>query len=117
MVKTTKSLTTKLLRDLGALGETRAEVAKSLRALGIKGMRRNVVHCPIANYLRHKGYVPDIVSTNGVGVWVSLDGTTAVVIVVDTPKPIASFIGAFDTNRIAPYLVNNNADFAHIYSS
>lgn len=46
----------KVEEDLAALGTTRAQVAKSLTKLKIKGKRQSAGSCPLARYLNSKGH-------------------------------------------------------------
>jgi hypothetical protein len=39
--------------ELAALGDSPEAVANALRAMGIKGKRRDACHCPLATYLQN----------------------------------------------------------------
>ena len=72
---------------LEALGTTAAEVAESLRAMGVRGVRGNPCTCPIARYL-------------GPGWEVSGNEAAGVDVLhyrlVSLPSPVRAFLRGFD---------------------
>jgi len=88
------------LEDLGA---TPADVAAALAVRGIKGIVNNEYCCPVANYLQ------TAVGGAEVQVWdvectltrrVQVDEyVESEDVVIDTPKPIAVFLSAFDAEE------------------
>ena len=80
-----------LLEDLQTLGRTPEEMARKLRGLGLKGVRKCYYGCPVAGFLRRLGYgVLEV-------------GCLEIVIVgrirVKTPDLVREFIRMFDENR------------------
>lgn len=82
-----------LLEALHELGGDSDEVAESLRKQGIKGLRGEHCHCPVANYLKSRGFGGEVWGYPGPSVfrYVSTD-----VAVVGTPEPVFNFIRRFD---------------------
>lgn len=77
-----------LTNMLAALGDTPDAVADQLRALGIKGGQSDYCGCPIANYLLQSGAYTCV--------FVAPSEILADADMVQTPMPIAAFIGRFD---------------------
>lgn len=73
--------------DLRRLGRTPKDIARGLRARGIKGRRNNASRCPVAHYLA-KQY--------NTSVSVSHHVLEADPLVFTTPPFIVKFIDAFD---------------------
>lgn len=46
----------RLSNDIQRLGDTPAQIAHTLGQLGIKGRRKSPCDCPIARYLKSKGF-------------------------------------------------------------
>jgi hypothetical protein len=82
----------RLRQFLDALGNTRYEVAAILTQLSIKGKLDDASHCPIANYLRFKGYAWPIALSNRIVVEIG-DGESGYIV---PSAPIQDFILAFD---------------------
>jgi hypothetical protein len=76
---------------LNGLGQTKSQVAKKLRDNKIKGIRGNVLSCPIALYLQKKGFKDASVGLSSTWLDQSYDSTK-----VPLPKPVQDFITAFD---------------------
>lgn len=93
--------------SLASLGETADEMAASLRAAGITGIRENGEACPLAVYLRREGFrdlnvtraqIEDARARFGVeGRWR-----------MDTPPPAEEFIGRFDDYKDWPDLADED---------
>lgn len=87
----------KIKRLLDDLGPTSDEVAKALRAAGVKGYDGEPMLCPIANYLKENGVATPFVSPSDI--WV-----TAKVkmfrnnerVWIRTPLPVREFIRMLD---------------------
>lgn len=73
---------------LDALGATPDAVADQLRALGIRGGQSDYCGCPVANYLLQSGAYTCV--------FVAPSEILADADMVQTPMPIAAFIGRFD---------------------
>lgn len=80
---------------LKELGQTKKEVANSLRRLGIKGRSREPLSCPIHRYLkrriRRKG-----VRQGGTISFSTLFFTPAGAVNANHPRAVRAFIRAFD---------------------
>ena len=88
---TTEVKATRLLEDLAALGETEQEVHDRLLAIGVRGDPDDSMSCPVAEYLRIKGYRDVAVGGSGADADVAYSH-----LAVPIPKPIAEFTYAFD---------------------
>lgn len=73
---------------LATLGDTPDAVADQLRALGIKGGQSDYCGCPIARYLLQSGAYTCV--------FVAPSEILADADMIQTPMPIALFIGRFD---------------------
>lgn len=87
----------RLYQFLDALGNTRYEVAATLTHLSIKGKFDDSSYCPIANYLRFKGYASPTALTYHIGVEIG-DGKSGILscFYIVPSAPIQDFILAFD---------------------
>lgn len=90
----------KLERDIEVLGNTDQEVAKYLETNGIKGDCGNAYECPIANYLRAKGWAQVEVA----GDTISAVDSNEVEHSVEAPWSVTSFIDGFDSGKEYQYL-------------
>ncbi len=88
VTKETVELGAKLLGDLCDLGNTIDAVAAKLRAAGVKGLKMNARHCPVAAYLRSKGY-EDV----RVGTTITTVGS---LLAHQNPPAVVGFINLFD---------------------
>jgi hypothetical protein len=84
-----------LIDDLKALGESEQEIYSNLLSQGCKGIRMEETYCPIAMYLKNKGYDSpsvdaDCIYTNDVDMDDSMGG-------VCPEQPLRSFIQDFDS--------------------
>lgn len=82
-----------LLADLHALGPNEQLVADALRRSGVKGYRESCTGCPVAEYLKGRGWPLALVDLTGITVTAGESGTAVGVIV---PSPVARFIEDFD---------------------
>ena len=87
----------KIALDLAELGDTAEEVASTLLKLGCKGTRC-ANSCPIAVYLKGKGYENPRALRHQIEAR-SLGGNE--IAKLDTPPPISRFISAFDDGSFA----------------
>lgn len=72
------------------LGNTSEEVAKTLYAEGVKGVRGDPCNCPVANYLRHT--LGNYWSVSEKSVYFAIGGERAAI----TPRAVELFIVDFD---------------------
>lgn len=77
------------LKELGE-GKTKSQVAKKLRDAKIKGIQNSAGSCPIAAYLKKKGFAN--VAVGGDRAWISDDLDAA----ENLPQGCKEFIQAFD---------------------
>jgi len=84
-----------LKADLEALGSTEQEVAATLKAKGIRGLRDYSWGCPVANYLKSLGYQVEMVLDDHVCADI-VDGCLFKRFNACTPPAIKAFILAFD---------------------
>jgi hypothetical protein len=75
--------------DLCSLGVLSGHVAESLRSENIKGKQKQARCCPVANYLKSRGYNEPSVSTWGIW-YQDIDGVAVI------PLGVQSFIVDFD---------------------
>lgn len=80
-----------LINDLDALGSTPTEVAENLLRLGCKGRKKSSCNCPVANYLKLKGYSNPWV--DDVMIYISEEEHDES---LSPPTPIYTFIKDFD---------------------
>lgn len=86
----------KLEELLDELGDFPGAVAAALKEQGIKGRRANSNYCPIANYLKSKGYRNPSVTEDCIDV-VEENDAPCVVTECITPDVIVDFISGFDS--------------------
>jgi hypothetical protein len=85
-----------LINDLDALGSTPNEVAENLFRLNCKGRKYNSRNCPVANYLKLKGYsYPSVINETDPTIYVELEKYP---MAICPTAPVATFIRAFDRN-------------------
>lgn len=77
-------------RALWRLPKTGEAIASYLEVLEIKGVRKDICHCPIANYLRHSGIQPMVVTADEITIWDTWRTK------LDAPVAVSEFIRAFD---------------------
>ena len=93
---------------LVALGETPQEVSASLKRLGISGICRSPRGCPIAKYLKGKGFNEVVASASTVSSrWFSED--TYYEISVRTPSGVGVFMNQFDVGEYMDLIEANGA--------
>jgi hypothetical protein len=81
-----------LINDLDALGSTPTEVAENLLRLDCKGRKYRSRSCPVANYLKLKGYsYPSVIDETDPTIYVDLEKYP-----ICPTAPVATFIRAFD---------------------
>lgn len=93
-----QDLVPEITRALEVLGSTGNEVAATLRAAGVKGMRHRAGDCPVARYLQKAFDLPAsllAVADTHVG----LAAASADVLRVMLPAPVTMFVIAFDFGR------------------
>jgi hypothetical protein len=82
-----------LINDLDALGSTPTEVAGNLFRLDCKGRKHSSCNCPVANYLKLKGYSNPWVDDVIIYFKEEQDYES-----LSPPTPICTFIKDFDRN-------------------
>jgi hypothetical protein len=81
-----------LINDLDALGSTPTEVAENLLQLGCTGRKNSSCSCPVANYLKLKGYShPSVFDETDPTIYIDLEKYPLCL-----TAPVATFIRAFD---------------------
>lgn len=80
-----------LLNDLNQLGKNCDEVAKTLLKAGCRGKKNSLGECPIAHYLRKKGYHHPLVLPTYIVV-----GEEPNRIGMEAPALITAFVNRFD---------------------
>lgn len=94
----TAALTDQVTAKLAALGGTANEVATSLEAGRITGLRGSATSCPIANYLGQAGLGIDRAYVGCINIEVRIGSLLTDVF---TPAGAADFIRAFDRGEFA----------------
>ena len=91
----TDAIQGKLSELLSALGDTPEQVALILESEGVKGVRRQVDLCPVAQYLTDKAGIPV-----AMGIWTvwTLDHVE-----VKVPRCVTEFVFMFDKDKF-PHL-------------
>jgi hypothetical protein len=84
---------------LNELGGNEKEIAQSLRAKNIKGVRNSYISCPIANYLRTSK--SNVCKINTSTYWSSVNDES-----FEHPQAVTDFIIAFDDMNY-PDLIEN----------
>jgi hypothetical protein len=88
------------------LGSTAAEVAASLRNLGIKGEQGSCGHCPIAQWALGLGFFSSYVDQETTTIWDESDNR------IDgcNPDPVQEFIVAFDEGDFPSLILEEDDD-------
>lgn len=96
-------MTSKLQMLLDDLGDTRVEVARTLRRAGVRGKRHAPYSCPISEYVRMKMRVPYV--TAYLSHVCTLNDAQQSTNIAVTTTAARDFMERFDSGRIARDLI------------